>query len=103
MALDFEIPYLEATDGNGLLITMIEHQQLLGIAAPQTSPLLSRLNDYYEDARFSHDELATLKDEIKVLREKPSIPPELEGFLIRLFTFVELATKYGRGINVVAD
>ncbi len=65
-------------------------------------PLLSRMKDYYEDAFFSANELVALSSEIQAARSLAKSDRAF-GLLNKLQGAVDIASRNGLGISLIAD
>lgn len=65
-------------------------------------PLISRLNDYYQDAFFLSEEITKLKKEIKQLDSRV-LSNEAKKILNQIYTVCGIAQKHSFGIAFIAD
>jgi hypothetical protein len=98
-ALDITILGKDGTPKDFVSIGVDEHWRLVQRAKPkELFPLISRLDDYYEDASFGASELAILKAELSRLDRNG-----LESTIDDLIAIISSAEASGKGLEAIAD
>ena len=103
MALDVAILGENGESESAVPIRVDEHARLLGAVEASTSPLLSRLRDYYEDAEYELQELDDLVAELGSLRAHIEGDAALAELISSLRDLVLSARRLRRGIVAIAD
>ncbi len=86
-----------------IILTNADHQQLFEVIKQNTYSLLTRMNDYYEDADFFPKELQALLGEIHLLKDPFRENPSVSAFLISFEKLVQLAITQNRTVAVISD
>jgi hypothetical protein len=103
MALDIVILAESGEPETTVPIRVNERARLLGIVDDATIPLLSRLRDYYEDAKYEPQELESLAAELDSVAERALTDDELARLVAELRNLVTLAKRMSRKVVAIAD
>lgn len=79
-----------------------EHWELMGLVAGRRMPMVSRLNDYYEDADYAPEEVSELRAElVQVESMRPSA--RLLQRLKAIEALLAEASNRKQGVSAIAD
>jgi hypothetical protein len=104
MGLLFEIPSKIEEISYGVDLDISSHEKIRLRIISGRYDLLSRIADYFSNARYAGNEVELLQTEIKrMLRECDMEHQGVRDFLISLQELLENPLSKTRGINVLAD
>lgn len=103
MPLDLVILGPDGRPARTVGIGVSQHAELVAQAKSRGLTLLQRLEEYYEDAQFSADELSALVDELSKVEAAIDQSSELAALLQDIVGLVTFARNEHREVEALAD
>lgn len=101
MSLDIAILGPDGGPAREVRVGVDQHARLMMLG--EGLPLVSRLEDYYEDAEYASSEVPALLTELLELRALSEGSPDLRELLDELVALVQEAAASSAPISAIAD